>query len=1019
MTTPPHVPITVLGPVLGRGTYGVVHEKSYDPSTVIKCGSLFFNRLSMKLINEIQTSQKTQLTQLKMEGRASSQSSSHPALSATPTEPILLVDPRQSSRTVLNIAAATIKEIAVLAQFPHPNIIPLQGDFFYIDGAPDQVAFAMPKYSKTVYEWGRDATSLDHTTFVKHLLVILRDVSQGLQHLHDHNIQHGDLKPENMMYDSHKQHAVLIDLGGAVLAPQSRRAHQNGCTYLYESFETLNTSSTPCFCNANDLWSLGMMTVMLLLGNHAPWVVLPNGHTHVKHEDPHFRSALFTFYQQVRKQSNLPYLCFNYLFSPSSPSIDFDGGLLNGARSEERMARFNALPEGVVDMLRRMLMFDHTLRPSMRTIAETCRTLLGQHCAVTRPLTPKQEPRYHPRLTDFRYMKALGIDLWARSFVIQRLWNYISEMDRLEYQRVLHVRAQTAHAVQASAASPRRGPFPQQVLPESPLSGFQAFVGGVHIFDYYCANKTTKFTGIHELQAALFVAFQLSCHIVFLNDYRVDLASLYAASAEEQACLSRYGSPFLPVASQSRSSPPSPMQRAASAGVAQSPAPQTVIVPTNLDRFLLKMRDITKDIIWVSKGMLLEKTFYNARTMKSSEILLSLVTRDDYYTRSDEENVERYDRLVARTSSMYWFNSEAPALSQHDAGAVSRDQHASSSSPERSPPPSHSPPPTSMSALFTAPQDTAVHRPHGYPVVDYINPCMPITPVVVIPTSQADGGGPPCTSPVGSEIFRKIMESSPRSSTPSSENAKTNEQAFSFPMVSSIGRHSFSSRVSAEPSRRSSSSISEHMNDDDHDGDRSSRSPSQLTYAFGAVTTTLTPPFDGTSPLIVSSCPPMKSAVASSNIHWGMGEPVGIPLARPSHSRAVSTPMQRTLFCTPTKRRAGMHGSLSNEELQLQSAAPSAFSDITQMEHSMSNMNPHTPLVQPTHSTTPTTAAYGAPGGPRMNRGRVALPRTESAAASAYAAHNLRQRPTIPARLPPQDAAPNTDADMNGRNLPM
>ena len=103
------------------------------------------------------------------------------------------------------------------------------------------------------------------------VIKFLHDVSAGLEYLHDHNIIHQDIKPDNILLDDNCNFMVT-DFGISVNAEgdDNDSKDMSGGTRGYmgpERFEGITN-------NASDMWSLGATVVELLIGYP------PYGHEH-------------------------------------------------------------------------------------------------------------------------------------------------------------------------------------------------------------------------------------------------------------------------------------------------------------------------------------------------------------------------------------------------------------------------------------------------------------------------------------------------------------------------------------------------------------------------------------------------------------------------------------------------------------------------------------------------------------------------------------------------------------------
>lgn len=93
------------------------------------------------------------------------------------------------------------------------------------------------------------------------IIKFLHDVAAGLEYLHDRNIIHQDIKPDNILIDDNLDYMVT-DFGISVNASGAGQDDMSGGTRAYmgpERFEGVTVS-------ASDIWSLGATAVELLTG---------------------------------------------------------------------------------------------------------------------------------------------------------------------------------------------------------------------------------------------------------------------------------------------------------------------------------------------------------------------------------------------------------------------------------------------------------------------------------------------------------------------------------------------------------------------------------------------------------------------------------------------------------------------------------------------------------------------------------------------------------------------------------
>ncbi|BCR83579.1 uncharacterized protein ACHE_10981S [Aspergillus chevalieri] len=90
---------------------------------------------------------------------------------------------------------------------------------------------------------------------------IWQDAVEGLKHLHKHNVNHHDLKPENIVIllpKGGRRRAVLCDFGIATIGP---KMHYNGTpSYISPDIMVGKIRSAP-----DDIWALGV-TMLFVFG---------------------------------------------------------------------------------------------------------------------------------------------------------------------------------------------------------------------------------------------------------------------------------------------------------------------------------------------------------------------------------------------------------------------------------------------------------------------------------------------------------------------------------------------------------------------------------------------------------------------------------------------------------------------------------------------------------------------------------------------------------------------------------
>ena len=146
------------------------------------------------------------------------------------------------------------KQFTIVFNMKHSNLLPPTGyDIF--EGRPYLVMQFCENGSCTSM-----AGRMDEEDIIK----FLHDVSAGLEYLHDHNIIHQDIKPDNIMLDDNCNFLVT-DFGISVSSTGNiyDSAGMSGGTRAYMGPERFEGTTLP----ASDMWSLGASAVELLTNN--------------------------------------------------------------------------------------------------------------------------------------------------------------------------------------------------------------------------------------------------------------------------------------------------------------------------------------------------------------------------------------------------------------------------------------------------------------------------------------------------------------------------------------------------------------------------------------------------------------------------------------------------------------------------------------------------------------------------------------------------------------------------------
>jgi len=151
------------------------------------------------------------------------------------------------------------KELEIAKRVPqHPNIVSVY----------DVIETAQKFY--VVMELARGGELFDRIVVKGHFSeaeakAIIRNITHAIEHLHSMNIAHRDLKPENLLEKTSSDdiHVLVADFGLACVVGEEDLIKETCGSPGYMAPEALTRE---CFGMEADMWSLGVITYILLCG---------------------------------------------------------------------------------------------------------------------------------------------------------------------------------------------------------------------------------------------------------------------------------------------------------------------------------------------------------------------------------------------------------------------------------------------------------------------------------------------------------------------------------------------------------------------------------------------------------------------------------------------------------------------------------------------------------------------------------------------------------------------------------
>lgn len=159
------------------------------------------------------------------------------------------------------ISATTIREIAILKQLKHPNIVELRGTFFDSDDIYLVFEFLNGDLKQYLNKYcGDKLLKMDK---IKN---ILYQILSGVAYCHSSQILHRDIKPQNILINYKTDHVKITDFGlsRCYILPNRTWTHEI-ITLWYRPPEILLGCSK--YSIYVDIWSIGCVFVEMLNNN--------------------------------------------------------------------------------------------------------------------------------------------------------------------------------------------------------------------------------------------------------------------------------------------------------------------------------------------------------------------------------------------------------------------------------------------------------------------------------------------------------------------------------------------------------------------------------------------------------------------------------------------------------------------------------------------------------------------------------------------------------------------------------
>ncbi|XP_064629892.1 mitogen-activated protein kinase kinase kinase A-like [Lineus longissimus] len=162
------------------------------------------------------------------------------------------------------ITASICREVDILCQLTHPNIVQYLGH--HVNGSFIQIMLQYMSGGSVDYLLDKTAAPFSEERTKRYT----RDVMEGLRYLHGLKIIHRDIKGGNILLDG-VDSAKLADFGLSKIMETSKSAHTYAGTPLFMSPEMILTSLEDSGHGLKtDIWSTGCVVVQML-SSDPPW----------------------------------------------------------------------------------------------------------------------------------------------------------------------------------------------------------------------------------------------------------------------------------------------------------------------------------------------------------------------------------------------------------------------------------------------------------------------------------------------------------------------------------------------------------------------------------------------------------------------------------------------------------------------------------------------------------------------------------------------------------------------------
>lgn len=158
------------------------------------------------------------------------------------------------------------RELQIMQQLGHPNIVELKNNFFTNGEKNDEVFLnlVLEFIPDTVYRVSRHYSKLKQSVPMVYVKLYTYQLLRSLGYIHALGICHRDIKPQNLLLDPNSNILKLCDFGSAKMLITGEPNVSYICSRYYRAPELVFGATN--YTTAIDVWSAGCVLAELLLG---------------------------------------------------------------------------------------------------------------------------------------------------------------------------------------------------------------------------------------------------------------------------------------------------------------------------------------------------------------------------------------------------------------------------------------------------------------------------------------------------------------------------------------------------------------------------------------------------------------------------------------------------------------------------------------------------------------------------------------------------------------------------------